>query len=168
VEVRAHIILNDGKPAWLALTNDITERLLAEEKLKASEYQFRKVTDNEMLGVAWATPDGRILNANSTFCNMLGFSIDELKGVHFTELTHPDDVKKELQLVEEVIKGKRDFYQLEKRYKTKQGNLIWVELSLSTFRNSGSNEIEFFIGIVQNIHERKMAEEEIRKSHEEL
>jgi PAS domain S-box-containing protein len=168
VEVRAHIILNEGKPVWLALTNDVTERLLAEEKLKASEYQFRKVTENEILGVAWATPDGRILNANSTFKKMLGYSMDELKGLHFAELTHPEDVNKELTLVEEIVKGKRDFYQIEKRYKTSKENFIWVELSLSTFRNSESNEIEFFIGIVQNIHERKMAEQEIRKSHEEL
>jgi PAS domain S-box-containing protein len=168
VEVRAHKILNDGKPAWLTLTNDVTERLLSEEKLKASEYQFRKVTENEMLGVAWATPDGRLSNANTTFSTMVGYSMEELRGIHFAELTHPDDVQKELLLVQEIVQGIRDFYQIEKRYKTRNGNFIWVELSLSTFRNSENNEIEFFIGIVQNIHERKMAEEEIRKSHEEL
>jgi len=168
VEVRAHMILNDGKPAWLSLTNDVTERLLAEEKLKTSEYQFRKVTENEMLGVTWATPDGRLINANSTFTTMVGYSIEELKGVHFAEFTHPDDIKKELLLVEEIVRGIRDYYQIEKRYKTRKGNFIWVELSLSTFRNTTNNQIEFFIGIVQNIHERKMAEEEIRKSHEEL
>ena len=168
VEVRAHTILNDDKPAWLWLTNDVTERLLAEEKLKASEYQFRKVTENEMLGVSWATTGGKVINANSTFCTMLGYTMEELKGVHFTELTHPDDIPKELLLVEEITRGNRDYYQIEKRYKTKNGNFIWVELSLSTFRNSVNNEVEFFIGLVQNIHERKMAEEEIRKSHEEL
>ncbi|CAN5432357.1 hypothetical protein BH11BAC1_BH11BAC1_02820 [soil metagenome] len=168
VEVRAHQIVNDGIPAWLILTNDITERLIAEEKLKASEYQFRKVTENEILGVAWATPDGKVTNANSTFLKMLGYSMEEMHGMHFSEITHPDDVQKELVLIEEVFNSKRDFYQIEKRYKTSKGEFIWVDLSLSIYRNSANNEIEFFIGIVQNIHERKMAEEEIKRSHEEL
>jgi len=168
VEVVAHQIINNGKPAWLTLASDVTERLLAEEKLKESEFQFRKVTENEILGVAWATPDGRLTNANSTFCSMLEYPLEVLKGMHFAELTHPDDTAKELALVEQIVQGKRDYYQIEKRYKTRNGNFIWVELNLSTYRNLKDNSVEFFIGIVQKIHERKKAEEEIKRSHEEL
>jgi two-component system, sensor histidine kinase and response regulator len=153
VEIRAHPIINEGKAAWLVLANDITERLIAEEKLRASEYQFRKVTENEILGVAWATPEGFLTNANNTFCKMLGYSPDELKGRHFEEFTHPDDVQKELALIEQVLKGKIDYYQIEKRYLTRAGKFIWVELSLSTYRNSVTNAVETFIGLVQNIHE---------------
>ena len=166
-EVRAHEIINDGQPAWLVLTNDVTERLIAEEKLRASEYQFRKVTENELIGVAWANPVGRLTNANKTFCKMLGYTNDKLKGMHFSEFTHPEDTRKETRLVNDVIAGKRDYYEIEKRYLTGSGEVIWVGLSLSAYRNI-SGEVEFFIGIVQNIHERKKAEEEIKRSHEEL
>ena len=51
--------------------------------------------------------------------------------MHFSVLTHPDDTIKELALVQEIVQGKRDYYQIEKRYKTKKGDFIWVELSLS-------------------------------------
>lgn len=168
VDIMAHTIIYNDKPAWLTLAYDVTEKLLAEEKLKESEFQFRKVTENEILGVAWATPDGRLTNANSTFCKMLGYSAEELKGIHFGEFTHPEDTYRELLLVEQIIQGKSDYYQIEKRYITRGKENIWVELNVSTYRNPITNDVDFFIGIVKNINERKQAEEEIKRSHEEL
>src|SRR5262249_24178591 len=107
---------------------------------------------------------GKVINANHTFCSMQGYSVEEFKGVYFGDFTHPDDTAKELVLINEIIHGKRDNYRIEKRYKTKSGIYIWVELNLSCFRNLQTKNIELFIGIVQNINERKLAEKAIRES----
>ncbi len=168
VEIIAHNMIYEGAPMRLVLANDVTERLHAEQKLKESEFKFRMVTENEILGVAWATADARLLTANNTFCKMLGYSLEELTGLYFGEFTHPEDTKKELILIDQIIRGEIEYYQIEKRYKMKSGEYIWVELNLSVYRNSKDNSIEFSIAIVQNIHERKMAEDEIGRSHEEL
>ncbi len=158
---------NNKQPIKLIGTiSDITERKKVEEALKESEFQFRKVTENPMIGVAWASPEGKLIKANSTFCKMLGYSLEELKNIHFGEFTHPMDTEKELPLIEQIIQGKIDHYQMEKRYKTKQGVYIWVELNLSSYRKAADNSIEFFIGIVKDIDEKKKAEEAILVSEE--
>ncbi len=168
VDVTAHELTYDGKPVFLIHVNDVTEKIAAEEKLKESEFFFRKVTENEMVGVAWATEDGKLINANTAFCDMMGYELDELKGQYFGDFSHPEDTAKELNLVEDILSGKIDYYQMEKRYRKKDGSYIWAELSLSCYRNSEQNKISFFVGIIQNINERKIAEKELERSHESL
>ena len=116
------------------------------------------------MGIAWASPDGRILNASPTFCEMLGYTVGELKGVYFGDITYPDDTAAELMLIQKIDNRETDNYTIEKRYKHKNGDYFWVELCLTCYRNAETGEIDFFVGIVQNIQKRKTAELETRKS----
>jgi PAS domain-containing protein len=74
----------------VAIARDITARKKMEKELRENEFMFRKVTENEIIGVAWATSEGRLMNANHAFCKMLGYTVEELKDVYFGDFTHPD------------------------------------------------------------------------------
>ncbi len=163
IDVEANVkMLPDGK--ILAIARQITERKKSEAILKESEFRLRMVSENEILGVAWCSPDGKLLQANNTFYKMLGYREEELKGVYFGDFTHPLDTEKELDLVADIFKGAIENYRIEKRYKTKKGEYIWVDLNLSCYRNPVDKKIEFFVGIIQNINERKRAEDKLRSS----
>lgn len=149
-----------------ALNREISERKDVEAKLRASEFNNQLVVRNKILGIAWAMPDGIVFDANQTFCDMLGYSLAELKGAYFGNISHPDDVAIELIELEKIVKGKTDNYVIEKRYKHKHGYYFWVNLSLTCFRNPETNDISHFVGIVQNIQERKLIEVALRDSEE--
>ncbi len=166
IQVEANIkMFPDGN--MVAIARNITSRKKMELSLRESEFMFRKVTENQIIGVAWASPEGKILNSNDAFCRMLGQSPKQIKGKHFKDFTHPDDLKKEYELVEKISKGEIDYYQIEKRYKMRNGSYRWVELNLSAYRNN-TGDVEFFVGIVQNIDERKHAQQELEKSETQL
>lgn len=161
-------VLNDkGECTMLVGTvHDITERKKAEKIIEESEFKYRMVVENELLGVAWASADGRVLSVNPAFCKMLGYDVDELLGVYFGDFTHPDDTAKEEELMIQMMNGGIDNYRIEKRYKTKKEIYIWVELNLTCYRNAIDKSIEFFIGIIQDLTDRKKASEQLLKEKE--
>eukprot|EP01137_Pigoraptor_chileana_P037420 Opistho-2@34457 len=96
--------------------HDITERKKALEKLQISEEAFRGNFENAAIGMALLDIDGKWLKINQTLCQIIGYSEEELYQLTFQEITHPDDLKADLDLVQELIDGKRSHYQMEKRY----------------------------------------------------
>jgi PAS domain S-box-containing protein len=159
-------MLSDGR--LMSIVRDITERKIAEAALRASEYNNRMVVENKILGIGWASPDGHVLNANQAFCDILGYKPDELKGLHFGDFTHPDDAAREFELLDKMVKGEINNYVIEKRYRKKNGNYLWVELNLTSYRNTPTGNIEFFIGIIHDIQEQKQYEEALKASEKKL
>ncbi len=93
---------------------------------------------------------------------MLGYSFEEILNKHFTEFSHEDDLAIENPLFEKMIKGEISNYQIEKRYFTKNGEIIWVLLNLSgVLKENGC--IDYFIGIIQDITTRKKRKKRRRK-----
>lgn len=146
---------------------DITSRVEAELDLSESQKRYRLVYENPFLGISLGSIDGHIQNVNETFCNMVGFSQKEISGMHFSEFTPAEDCLLELPFIEKMRAGKLDNYQLEKRYLTKSGKMIWVELSVSCARDENGN-IQFVVAVVQDITLRKSAEEKLQKSEANL
>lgn len=128
-----------------------------------SENRYRLVHDTPFLGIALGTGDGRIQSTNEAFCRMLGYAPEELVDAHFSKFTHPDDVEKELVLIKEMAAGKTDGYQLEKRYVTKSGTILFIALSISCARDR-SGQIEYVIAVVQDVTKRKAAEEQLEQT----
>lgn len=149
------------------ITLDITERKKAEEKLIESEKKYKFVFENPFMGVALGTIDGYVQNANTAFCQMLGYGKNEIINMHFSAFTHPDDLEMELGLVSRLIKGEVDEYKIEKRYITKSRETIWIDLSISCVKRESERE-SFLIAVVQDITARKLAEEALRKSEANL
>jgi PAS domain S-box-containing protein len=140
---------------------DITERKQAEEALRESENRFRTTFEGAAIGMKITDLDGRFLKTNPALQAMLGYSDAQLREFNFTSITYPEDLPTSQQLFKEVLTGQRDRYQLEKRYIHANGNLVWVRLSVSSIRDT-QGSLQFAIGLVEDITERKQAEEELR------
>jgi PAS domain S-box-containing protein len=167
---------NDGFPVrdasghivgWCVLMTDIDERKQAEDALHKSEERWRAVFDNSAIGVALTDLHGRFLATNSAFQTMLGYSEEELGGLTFLELTHEDYRESNWELVTELLEGKRTQFQIEKRYRRKDGRLIWVSNNVSLVPGTKSMP-RFLMALSEDITERKHTEEALRRSQAEL
>lgn len=141
-------------------TADITARKKTEEQLRISEAAFRGNFENAAIGMALLDEKGKWLKVNHALCTMLGFSEEELMNQTFQDITHPDDLEADLKLLEELVKGRRSFYHMEKRYICKNGSTINIILSASLVRNE-NNEPLYFISQIIDITPQKKAEQEL-------
>ncbi len=151
------------------LNSEVKERKLAEETLRESNERFRAAYEEATIGMAMVSLKHNIIEANTAFCNMLGYSKDELIGVNFKDITHPDDVELSIKQHRKLIAGTIVNYQFEKRYTHKQGLILWVLLSVSLVRDKHSTPL-YAIAQMQDITERKKIEEKLsyQASHDVL
>jgi len=144
-----------GKALRLVGTQtDITELKSAEAALRASEERFRSAIENAPIGMALLDLSGRWLKVNEALCKFLGYEQHELLETDFQAITHPDDLETDLALVNDLIQGGIETYQLEKRYLHKDGHALWGLLSVSVARDE-AGEPAYFISQIQDITDRK-------------
>jgi two-component system, cell cycle sensor histidine kinase and response regulator CckA len=129
-----------------------------------NERCFRAIFEAAAIGICRCTMDGRVVESNPALQRMLGYTGDELRGMHFRQFSHPDDIALRLQLFEEMVAGQRDSYQLEVRYPRPEGQREgWVRLTVSLLRGP-EGEPEYSIGMMEDITDRKFAEEQLREA----
>jgi PAS domain S-box-containing protein len=160
----ADIDITDRKHLEEAL-QDIAARKRAAEMLRESEERFRGTFDQAAVGIAHVAPDGRWLRVNRRLCDIVGYSEQELRARTFQDITHPDDLDKDLGHVRDMLDGKIQTYSMEKRYLRKDGSVVWVDLTVSLVREP-SGRPKYFISVVQDIEVRKRAESALRESEE--
>ena len=148
---------------FVSQIQDVTERKMAEETLRASEERFRLLFEHSALGMVVVSPDFRFLRANSSFCRMLGYSEAELSGRTFQDVTIPDDRATGGDLVRRVLAGEMETFQFEKRYIHKNGTVVWGMVSSTLIRDSQNSPLHF-VTQIQDITERKRAELALRMS----
>jgi PAS domain S-box-containing protein len=137
---------------------DITQRRSGEESLRESESRFRGAFDSSALGMALTSRKGGILRANDVLCSVLGYEREELLGLSFATLTHPDDRELRLLDLARLRSGEADAYEAERRYVRKDGTSVWCRISASAIRNE-SGEAIYDITQVQDItNERALRE----------
>jgi PAS domain S-box-containing protein len=129
----------------------------AQQKLRLSEEQFHSMFTSAATGIAISTPNGHYLHVNPAYCQMLGYTEDELLKTDFAELTHPEDITLNTKLRDEMLAGQRENFTFEKRYLKKSGEIVWVSASVSAVHAVGG-EISTLTVMAENITERKMAE----------
>ena len=138
-------------------------RKRADEAFRDSEEVNRATFDQAAVGIAHVATDGRWLRINDKLCTILGYPRDELLGMSFQDITHPDDLEADLGLVRQVVSGDIKTYSMEKRYVRKDGSLIWCDLTVSSTRTA-AGEPRHFISVVQDITERRRSEEALLAS----
>lgn len=124
---------------------------------------FEAIFAHVAVGISVVDLQGRIQKVNQAYCQMLGYSEDELLNLSFADITHPDDIEEDLNLAARLFEGEISTYQLEKRYIHKNGSLVWVHLSCSCLKDSSGKVLQG-LGVTQDITERKLIENNLKIS----
>lgn len=134
-----------------------------EEALARSESLFRNVFESASVGIALINPDGSFSQVNRSFCNMLGYTQAELMGRTLEMICTPEEYALQQQRMERLFEQHLLNFQTENRYLAKNGEIVWVNFSASAILNSEGQPL-WLIGIIENITERKRAEEKSLRS----
>jgi len=143
------------------------ERKRVEEELRESETRFRTTFEQAPVGILNVALDGRVLEANQRFCDMLGYSPEELLGTHVRDFTHPSDCLASASLYEQSLADRGSVQSLDKRYLRKDGGIVWGNLTLSLLC-SPAGEPQTFVAAIEDITARKAAETELREALQEV
>ena len=156
---KAKTFLDDqGSPLYMTgACADITSRKEAAEALRDNEQRLQAMFNQAAVGIAVAALDGRFLDVNRKFSEILGYSPAELRELTFMQITHADDLGDTTACVRRLLEGSISEYSLEKRYLRRDGSLVW-SLSTVTLLKAASGEPRRFIGVIEDISSRKQAE----------
>ena len=124
---------------------------------------FQSAFEFATIGMALVSPEGKWLRVNRSICQITGYTEKELLERTFQDITHPDDLELDLENVRKMLAGEIETYQMEKRYYRKDGEIVWVLLSVSLVRTK-SGEPLFFISQIQDITRQKLSEEQLAKA----
>ena len=149
----------------LSSGEDITERKNAEEVLRESEERFRAIFEQAAVGMAQVAPDGRWLRVNQRWCDIIGYTREELLTRSFQDITHPDDIGDNVANLRKLLTKEIQTYSTEKRYVRKDKSTVWVNLTVSLLREP-TGVPKYFISVIEDITARKKAEEALRNSEQ--
>ena len=150
-----------------AVMRDVTEQNRSAARLEESEKRFRAVHDRAPVGIAIIdSRTGKFLQVNPKYCEIVGRTEREMLQLSFREITHPADGDRSVLLSTQLRDGEVPDYDIEKRYLRPDGQIVWVNLSVVPMWTPGE-EARMHMAIVQDITERKQAEEALRTSGRE-
>src|SRR5207248_3155125 len=129
------------------------------ETLVASETRFTATFEQAAVGIAHIALDGTWLHVNRRCLEIVGYPREELLQLTFGQITHADDLAADWALVRELLRGECTTYSMEKRYITKQGRLVWANLTVSLVRKPDGRP-DYFISVIEDISSRKKLETE--------
>ena len=152
-----------GRLLWVdGFIWDISERQAMEDELRLSQQRFLNAFNTAPQGMALVSPDGRWLEVNDELCRMLGYDREELLACTYQQVTHPDDLDADRQNVADLLAGRINAYQMEKRYLDKRGRTLWVLLSVSLVRDGEGRPVHF-VSQIQDFSDRVAAERAVRE-----
>ncbi len=132
---------------------------LRTEELQRSEEMFRSAFEQTSVGISYTQLDGYLRQVNQKFCDIVGYSKEELAGLSFLDITHPADRAVSLEKVRCLLAGQIDSFTLEKRFVRKDGSTVWITLTASLHRDSRTGEPKHLITLVEDISQRKQVEQ---------
>jgi PAS domain S-box-containing protein len=152
-----------GQKLYTVILRDVTGRMRAEETLRDSEARFRSIYEQAAVGITQIALDGQLLMANAALCHMLGYEESELLGRKIEDITDPDDRARESALLSEMVREHRRSYDLEKRYRHRDGSQVWVHVTSSMVRGPEGSPL-YRISVIQNLTERNRAQELLKQA----
>jgi PAS domain S-box-containing protein len=136
---------------------DVTEKVLYEQELIESENRFRRAFEDSAIGMGLTSIEedsmGQWLKVNKSLCEMLGYTEQELLSRTFMQITHPDDLARDLAAQDRILQGESDTYRLEKRYIHKDGSFVWINLNVSIIRGKDKKPI-YLVAQIENITDK--------------
>lgn len=180
-QIEKRYIRKGGQVYWVRLTNsvvrkanglpeyfvtmveDINERKQALEELHKSQARFQAIFKDSAVGMGVMGLDRRIIDANPAICRMYGFTRDEMIGMSVAEVTYPEDNPESTKLLDELVSGQRNSYEINRRYIRRNGEVFWAHVTMSSVRGSDGKPL-YLVGMVIDIDEQKKMQERIRES----
>jgi PAS domain S-box-containing protein len=135
--------------------------------VQMSEERFRSTFEQAAVGMAHLSTSGRWLRVNQRFCDMVGYSREELIEKTFQDITHPDDLETDQANTRRLLAGEISTYNREKRYLHKDGSVVWINLTVSLVRQP-SDDPDYFLKVIEDISERRQAEKEKEELQSQL
>ena len=133
----------------------------------AHSERIRLMVEAAPIGLVIGDLQGQCVESNRAMQTMLGYSEQELRNMPFTTFTHPDDLALEIPLFEAIMAGERSQYEVQKRYIRKDGQIIDVHVHIAAARTL-TGTVDFLIGMIEDITQRKQTEESLRESQQRL
>jgi PAS domain S-box-containing protein len=152
------------------LMREVRKKILhfdMEKRLADSEQQLRSTFEQAAVGIVHTSLDGKFTKVNKKVCDIIGYTPEEMLNLTFQSITHPEDLHKDLNNVKQLLAGQIENFSREKRYIKKNGEIIWINLTASIMQNL-AGEPEQFIGVIEDITERKRNEVELKEYRERL
>jgi PAS domain S-box-containing protein len=147
----------EGKMSgWVGISADLSERKQVEETLRESEDRFKAVFDYSIIGKSVTRLSGQV-EVNRAFCEMVGYSPEELQNRKWQEFTHPDDIELTQREIDTLLSGEKDETRFVKRFIHKNGSIVWVDLSSALRRDKNGKPLYLMTSLI-NITEQKRAE----------
>ncbi len=140
---------------------EMAERLQAEQSLREAEARFRYVFDYSKVGITIVGPDYRYVKFNRAFCEMTGYSEDELLALDIQGITHPDSTELNMTLAKKLFEGEISYFNIQKKYIRKNGSILHGDLTASAMRDE-NGKFQVGIGITQDITDRVHIEQQLR------
>lgn len=134
-----------------------------QSRLQQSETRFQATFEQAAVGIALVSPDGKWLRVNRRLCDMLGYQAEELMGMTFQQITHPDDLFIDQTYVAQMLADERQHYTLEKRYLRKGGEVLWITLTVALVKDL-KGKPDYFISVIEDHQQRKETEEALRRN----
>lgn len=147
--------------------HDVTARRRAEDALRDREQRLRAIVQQAAVGIAIADLQGKFEEVNEKFTEIVGYTEQEIHGLTFAAITHPDDLAETLHHVRRLTAGECNDFAQEKRYVRKDGGVVWSRTTVTLLKDAHGVG-QRFVGIVQDITRRKVAEEALQRSEEQL
>ena len=164
VEISARVIEADGECALAVAIRDVTERRLRAAVLREAGERFRRLFEAGPVAMALVGDDLLLSEVNAAFCELTGYSAEDLRGLSFNDITHPDDRDVGLRLAKGTLAGEIPGSKIDKRYLRNDGELVWVEVTVTSIRDEDGRPLKI-LAVIQDITERRLA---LVRAHDEL
>lgn len=149
----------DGRDRALQRVAQVTR------ELRDSQERFAETFGPSAVGMAMLAEDGRFLQVNAAYCALLGYTEQELQGLTYAEVTHPDDRETSLQLTAKLRTGELPYIRSEKRFMHKNGQSVWCQVTVTRAYDS-EGKVPYFIGQAEDLTAKRRAEEAARQQEE--
>ena len=147
----------------VGIAKDITEDKQIRSALQVSESRFVSTFEQAAVGIAHVSPDGKWLRVNQKLCEIVGYSKQELLQKTFQEITHPEDLEGDLAYFEQMLAGEIETYSMEKRYLHQNGETVWINLTVSSVKDS-QGKPDYFISVIEDISDRRKLKHDLERS----
>jgi len=161
------VVAAEGVQGWVGTITDVSDLVAARDNLRKAETLFTNTFDQAPLGIVYADRSGKLLRFNPAFCRMLGFAPGELAERPIGDITFADDVPRVAAELDRLWNGEVQTVDLEKRFKCRDGSLLWVRTTTVLVRESGATP-EYSVQFLRDITARKETAEELERVNKQL